>query len=81
MLSTLFGLGVMRSNIVQPVPALQLDPSFSACTDSFKAEMNQWLLETFGTKEVMYVLNGNTVVMSPGILAEIDRTLVKGLLP
>lgn len=62
-MNTLFGMNVMTSSLVRPVPVLQLSLGFDACTDTFKAEMNQWLLEMFGTKEVMYVFGKDTLCL------------------
>lgn len=74
-MSTLLGMNVMTSALVRPVPVLQLSHSFNACTDAFKAEMNQWLLEMFGTKEVMYMIGKDTLVMNHAMLAKIRQSI------
>lgn len=54
-MNTLFGMKVVVSPLVRPVPKLQLRPD-APCTDAFRAEMNQWLHSMFGEKHVAYVL-------------------------
>ena len=75
MMTTLFGMNVMTSALVRPVPVLQLSPDFNACTDTFKAEINRWLLEMFGTKEVMYVIGKDTLVMNHAMLEKVKREI------
>jgi hypothetical protein len=60
----LFGMKVVVSPLVKPVPVLSLRNDVP-CTDEFRAELDRWLLDMFGEKEVMYMLGNNTVVMSP----------------
>jgi len=74
-MNTLFGMKLMTSALVKPVPVLQLSPDFNACTDTFKAEMNRWLLEMFGTKEVGYVIGKDSLVMSHAMLLKIKRSI------
>ena len=74
-MDTLFGMNVMTSTLVKPVPVLQLSPDFTACTDTFKSEMNQWLLEMFGTKEVMYMLGKDTLALNHAMLAKIKQSI------
>ena len=78
--NTLLGLNIIESPHVQPVPVLQLRPQFVWCSDEFRAEMNAWLLEMFGTKEVMYVfdgralgLNSSGIFMNPKHIAMIKN--------
>lgn len=63
--ATLFGMKVIVSPVIQPVPVLQISPDFKWCSDEFRAKHNAWLLERFGTKDVVYVMNGDTAVISP----------------
>ena len=74
-MNTLFGMKVMTSALVRPVPVLQLSPDFNACTDTFKAEINQWLLEMFGTQEVMYMIGKDTLVLNQSMLAKIKQSI------
>lgn len=76
-MNSLFGMKVLTSPLVQPVPVLQLSYEFNACTDSFKIKMNKWLLDTFGTKEVMYVMGGNTLLLNRETLHKIERAFPK----
>jgi len=69
--NTLFGMNVTTSALVTPVPVLRLSPDFNACTDAFKEEMNQWLLDTFGTKEVAYMIGSDTLILNHALLAKI----------
>jgi hypothetical protein len=64
------GLNIIESPHVLPVPVLQIDPQFEWCTPAQRAKTNQWLLDTFGTKRVAYMFNGN-VLVSPAQAARI----------
>lgn len=75
MLNTLFGMKIMTSAFIRPVPVLQLSPDFNACTDEFKTEMNQWLLEMFGTKDVAYMIGKDTLVLNHVMLAQIKQSI------
>ena len=74
-MNTLFGMKVMTSALVQPVPVLQLSPDFNVCSDVFKTEMNRWLLEVFGTKEVMYIIGKDTLVLNHAMLEKVRRSI------
>lgn len=74
-MNTLLGMKVMTSALVKPVPVLQLSYDFNACTDKFKAEMNEWLLEMFGTKDVMYVVGKDTLILNPNMLNKIKQAI------
>ncbi len=74
-MNTLFGMNVMTSSLVRPVPVLQLAPDFTACTEDFRQEMNNWLLDMFGTREVFYVIGKDTMVMNHAMLAKIKRSI------
>ena len=60
----LCGMKIVESPLVLPVPVLKLRHN-TPVTDKFRTEMNQWLLDTFGEKEVFYLLNSDTAVVSP----------------
>lgn len=72
-MKTLFGLNVVVSPLVQPVPKVQLSPDFDACSPHVKSEMNAWLLDRFGTREVCYVIGGGTLVLSPRHMATLSN--------
>lgn len=76
-MNTLFGMNVMTSALIKPVPVLQISPGFGFCTEAFRTEMNSWLLKTFGTKEVAYVIGGNTLVLNHAMLDKINRMILK----
>lgn len=88
-MNTMFGFPVITSPLVQPVPVLTFDPAHKLCwaTPEFRAEMNAWLLERFGTKEVAYIFDphalrimGNqTIVMHPETVARLKRRLNAGV--
>lgn len=69
-MNTFFGIKVVESPHVQPVPVLQLSPTFEWCTPEFRAKTNAWLLERFGTMEVAYFFNPRALGLagSPGVL-------------
>lgn len=80
-MNTLFGMKVLTSPYILPAPVLQVSPSFTACTDAFRAEMNQWLLDRFGTKDVAYVVDKNTLILNHDMLAKIKRSIPQYGLP
>ena len=59
------GMKIIASPFVEPVPVIAIRHDFNYCSEEFKSKMNKWLLETFGTKEVMYFIGNDSVVMSP----------------
>jgi len=59
------GIRIQISPLIQPVARIQLRHNFKWCSEPCRSEMNHWLKDTFGTKEVCYMLNGNTIVVSP----------------
>ena len=68
-MNTRFGLDIVEAS-VRIVPKLQIRDDVPM-TDAFREEMNDWLLETFGSidlspipKGVAYMF-GNTIVMRP----------------
>lgn len=68
--NTFLGIKIIESAMVEPVQTLRLRDDFEWMTDKGRAEMNQWLLEMFGKKEVMYFLPGmDAAIMSPKNLA------------
>lgn len=76
--SKLFGLDVRTSTLVEPVPKIQLSCDFN-CSDKVREDMNAWLLDMFGTKEVAYMFN-NTLVLSHETLRKLKQDLAqKGL--
>lgn len=75
-MDTILGMKVTTSALVRPVPVLQISPGFDACTDEFRAEMNHWLLEMFGTKDVAYVIGGDKLVLNHAVLEKAKRLLM-----
>jgi hypothetical protein len=73
--SSLFGVKVVSSPLVQPVAKLSIRASFEWCTDEFRQEMDAWLKERFGAQKVAMVMpNANTMAVSPDVF-----DLLKGL--
>ena len=58
------GMNIVVSSWLKPVPAVSLSPSFTAASAECIADMNAWLLEQFGTREQVFRLDGNTLVVS-----------------
>lgn len=71
------GVQLIEHPMLGPEPVLQIRSDFAWCTDRFRAEMNAWLLERFGKREVAYFFGGidgffsQSLIMSPGALAKI----------
>lgn len=64
-MQTLYGMKVIESPLITEVPKLQLSHDFNACSPGFKAEMNTWLRQRFGTYFPAYVIGGHTIVLHP----------------
>lgn len=78
LVGSIFGLDVRTSPLLRPVPNIQLSCDFN-CSDKVREDMNAWLLDMFGTKEVAYMFN-NTLVLSYEALRKLEQDLVqKGL--
>ena len=60
-----YGMKIVESQYVQPVPKIQMASNFEWCSDEFRQDMNNWLLKRFGTKCVAYMLGKDTIVMHP----------------
>ncbi len=58
------GLNIVVSSWLSPIPAVSLSPSFTAASDECIADMNAWLLEQFGTREQVFLMDGKTLVVS-----------------
>lgn len=72
-MDSLFGMKIVSHSLIPPVPKIQLSRSFNACSPEFKAEMNAWLLDTFGTYIPTYIIGGNTIVCDPRIVAKLKE--------
>lgn len=59
------GMKVVVSPLLQPIAKIEIDPKFKWITAGCRSNINQWLKETFGTKEVCYMIGNDTVVVSP----------------
>ena len=58
------GLNIVVSSWLSPIPAVSLSHDFTAASDECIADMNAWLLEQFGTREQVFRLADNTLVVS-----------------
>ena len=57
---------VMINPYIEPIAKIQIDPNFKWCSDEFRAKMNAWLKETFGTEEVAYMIDMDAIGISGG---------------
>lgn len=55
------GIEIVKSSILEPLPTLKLKDSIQV-TEEFRASFNQWLLDTFGTKEQAVMWYGKAYV-------------------
>jgi hypothetical protein len=55
----MFGMRIVESPHIVPVPKIQVSPSFKWCSEECRREMNAFLLDTFGTKEVAYIIDSS----------------------
>lgn len=62
-MAALFDMQIIVSPLIKPVPVLQVSPDFQFCSDEFRRDMNAWLLEIFGEKEVCFLINGGSAVL------------------
>ena len=58
------GLNIVVSSWLSPIPAVSLSYDFTAASAECIADMNAWLLEQFGTREQVFRLADNTLVVS-----------------
>jgi hypothetical protein len=56
------GMQIVAHPWILPQALLQLHPDV-VCSDAFRAEMNRWLLETFGKRDVAYIVDTNYLDM------------------
>ena len=70
------GVRIIESPHIRPVPKLQMSPTFKWCSEEFRGSMNTFLLDTFGTKTVAYMLDG-TLVTPPGTITTLRRIVTK----
>ena len=62
---TLYGMKVIVSPLMRPVPVLKTSLSFKWCTPAVRAKHDAWLLERFGTRDPgLRMLDDDTIVMS-----------------
>lgn len=56
-MNKLFGLPIHSNPLIpDTMPVLQLSSTVNV-SDAFRAEMNQWLLDTFGVKQVAFIVD------------------------
>ena len=72
-MNTFNGMKIVVSQYIVPVPKLQLSIDFNECSPEFKADMNAWLLEKFGTYLPTYVIGNHTIVMHPKHLEQLKN--------
>lgn len=65
---TLGEFRIYENPLAWPVPKIQIRPGFEWVTDDVRADINAWLLETFGTTEYLYFIGGD-VFASPKVCA------------
>lgn len=53
---------VIVSPLLQPRPVLQIRSDFEHVSDGVRASMNQWLLDTFGTRDDVIFVAGKIVM-------------------
>lgn len=73
MIGALFGCKVFINPLLDNVPRMTLSPNVSVTTE-FRAEMNAWMLEFFGTENQMLSAEGSYFVGPQGL-----ETLKKSL--
>lgn len=67
MSESILGMKVVSSQLIQPVPRLQLSNK-CPCSDVVRDEFNAWLKDMFGTYTPLYVI-GDKVILSPKHMA------------
>ena len=67
------GLRVFSHPLLKAEPVLKLRASVPV-SDEFRAEMDAWLLERFGTREVVYRIGGE-LFASPGVISNLRAML------
>jgi hypothetical protein len=76
--NNIFGMNIVESSFITEVPRLQL--SYNYCgTEEFKAEMNEWLKQKFGTYMPVYIIGGNAIAMHPNNVALLKMQTSKGI--
>jgi len=62
---TLGEFRIYEHPLAGPVPKIQIRHDFEWVTDDVRADINAWLLETFGTTEHLYFIGESVVFASP----------------
>lgn len=75
-METLFGMKVVVSPHIMPVPVLQIAHDFKWCSDAYRAKHNAWLLKRFGTYEPIYIMQDGTMAMSPKTEAQMRQAVM-----
>ena len=68
---TLYGVPIIESPLLDPQPKLQLSKSVDFLGAKFCAEMNQWLLDMFGTEEPRAHIGAGRVFLGSQMLREL----------
>lgn len=67
---SLFGLKIVESHNIFPVPRMQVSAEFERLqSPELVAETNKWMHEFFGTYLPVYIYNGENIIMSPKHMA------------
>ena len=67
LLGTYMGMKVYTNSFILPLPKIKLSPLVPV-SDTFRASMDAWLLEMFGTEEAMYVVNDLAGIGEPCLI-------------
>ncbi|WP_244109346.1 hypothetical protein [Burkholderia anthina] len=77
--SLLSGVRVIENATCDNVPRMTVSARFAELMPAeFVAELNAWMLEFFGTSDVMYHIGDHTVVMGPRSVAMLKAQLARG---
>jgi hypothetical protein len=68
------GIDIVVSQHLHPVPRMELSRNVP-CSDKFRAEFNQWLLEFFGTREPYFQFPGGVIYTTQKGLDELNVSL------
>ncbi|MBN3851978.1 hypothetical protein G3N59_01170 [Paraburkholderia sp. Ac-20340] len=74
--SQLFGMNISVDPALDNVPRMQTSPEFAALMPAaFVDELNDWMLQFFGTHSPIYKLPGNRLVMGTKAYAMLQASL------
>jgi hypothetical protein len=74
--STLMGMAVAVDPLCDDVPRMQTSRRFAELMPAeFVAELDAWMLEFFGRKNIVYAIGGHTLVVGPKTLRAMKEQL------